>query len=159
MRLSWYLLLLLMVLATPSLAFSQLPRRDIASCGLPPSRKVDEYGPITREEEKARLEKLLKALASEKDGHSFIVTYGGRLSSWNEAQDRADWAKRYLVEKHMFFAGAEGTNSHINTLTCGYREFPSTEFWITPVGAAPPRCSPTIPALVRPMQPRRRTRP
>jgi len=122
---------------------------DSASCGLPPSRKIDEYGTIGREEEQARLEKLLLALGAEKDSHAFIVTYGGASSTIAEAQERADGAKRYLVEKQAFYAGAEGTNSHINTLVCGFREVRSTELWITPVAAAPPRCAPTIAAPIR----------
>ncbi|HVQ40241.1 MAG TPA: hypothetical protein VMS31_22055 [Pyrinomonadaceae bacterium] len=86
------------------------------------------------------------ALAAEKDAHAFIVTYGGRSSPKAEAPQRADRAKRYLVDKHTFYGDAEGTNAHINTLTCGYREAAWTEIWITPVVAAPPRCLPTISA-------------
>lgn len=150
---------ILLLIAT-SFVFPQAQQTgDSANCGLRPSQKVDEYGTIGREEEKDRLEKLLLALAAEKDSHAFIVTYGGRFSTKEEAQGRADWAKRYLVDKHVFFGVAEGTNSHINTLTCGYREVPFTEFWITPVGAAPPRCAPTIPTPIRQKSQTRRTHP
>lgn len=140
----------LLLLIAGATVFSQAPQTgNSGNCGLPPSLKIDEYETIRRADEEARLEKLLLALAAEKDGHAFIVTYGGRLSAENDAQSRADSAKRYLVEKHGFFGGAEVTNSHLNTLTCGYREVPSTELWITPAGAAPPRCTPTISAPIQ----------
>lgn len=135
-------------LVVTSLGLSQAQELDSRNCGLPPSQKIDEYGSIAPDEEKRRLEKILLALSAEKDSHAFIITYGGRLTKPREPQSRADWAKRYLVEKQAFFSGAEGTNSHINTLTCGYRELASTEFWITPAGAAPPRCTPTIPTPI-----------
>jgi hypothetical protein len=141
---------LIFLLMATSFVFSQAQQiGKSASCGLPPSRKVDEYSTSAREEEQQRLEKLLLALGLEKDSHAFIVTYGGRSSTIAEAQKHADGAKRYLVEKQAFYAGAELTNSHINTLFCGFRDAPSTELWITPLGAAPPLCAPTIAAPVR----------
>lgn len=117
---------------------------ESANCGLPPSQKVDEYLTLEPAAERERLEKFLMALGLQKNSHGFIVTYAGRDSTLPQAQARADWAKRYLVERHTFFAGAEGTNSHLNALTCGFREADSTELWITPEGAAPPRCASTI---------------
>lgn len=149
----------LLLLIAGATIFSQAQQPgDSVNCGLRPSLKIDEYGAIGRGEEEARLEKLLLALAAEKDSHAFIVTYGGRLPAKNDTQSRADSAKRYLVEKHGFFGGAEVTNSHINTLTCGYRDVAATELWITPAGAAPPRCTPTISAPIQRGPRARRTR-
>jgi hypothetical protein len=119
--------------------------QDLGTCVLPPSRKIDEYGATAASDEHPRLEKLLTALAAEKNSHAFIVTYADRHSTAVAAQRRADAAKSYLVEKFAFF-GSEGTNSHINTIVCGYREAPATELWITPVGSAPPRCTPSVSA-------------
>jgi hypothetical protein len=110
-----------------------------AACGLPPSRKVDEYGAVAPGDERARLERFASALDKEpEDTAGFIVAYAGRGARAGEAIRRADRAKAYLVEKQVLY------NPRINTLDCGYRERPAFELWITAAGAAPPLCSPTV---------------
>jgi hypothetical protein len=107
-------------------------------CGLPPSRKVDEYGNINLSDEKMRLEKFGILLDSDENLQGVIVAYGGSVGRVGEAIERADRAKGYLVNKQVFY------NSRINTVDCGYLEVPVTELWITPVGAAPPVCTPML---------------
>jgi hypothetical protein len=136
---------LLVLLFAHSVFSSYGQTQELKTCGLPPSYKIDEYGAMAARDEHPRLEKLLTALAAEKESHAFIVTYFNRHSTAVEAQRRADSAKRYLVENFAFF-GAEVTNAHINTIVCGFRETPATELWITPVGSAPPRCVPAVSA-------------
>lgn len=106
---------------------------------LPPSSKVDEYGDLKPVEEKARVEKLAALLKGEsEDTKAFIIAYAGRNGRTGEALARADRAKGYLVEMSNSY------NTRINTLDCGYRDAPATEIWMTRVGAAPPRCAPTV---------------
>jgi len=110
-------------------------------CRLPASsRKVGEYGDVPAAEELSRLERLRPALEAEHhdDVKAFIVAYAGRNSRPGEALARADRAKRALTDKSSFYAG------RLNTLDCGRRETPAIELWITPVGASPPPCSPTL---------------
>jgi hypothetical protein len=121
--------------ASVSLSDSQ----DQSPCGLQPSRKVDAYGNISPVDEQARLDKFVSLLGGEpEDARGFIVAYGGRKARIGEALARADRAKSYLTEKNVF------SNILLNILDCGYREEQATELWISPVGAAPPLCSPTI---------------
>jgi hypothetical protein len=130
-------LLLKLCAASLLLSAPAVPAQD---CGLPvQSRKVDEYGNIPAAEEESRLDKLAAALKAEhEDTVAFIVAYAGRGGRAGDAFKRADRAKQVLVEKSVFF------NSRLNTLDCGRREVASTEFWLTPAGASPPRCSPTL---------------
>jgi len=103
------------------------------------SRKFEEYGDLSAAEEKSRAEKLAAALdAEQEDTVAFIIGYAGREGRAGAGLARADRAKQILVEKSGFY------NSRLNTLDCGRRETPATEFWVTPAGAAPPRCSPTL---------------
>ncbi|HEY0170534.1 MAG TPA: hypothetical protein VGB98_05895 [Pyrinomonadaceae bacterium] len=104
-----------------------------------PSRKFDEYGVVSGAEEMSRLGRLAAALdAEDKDTKAFIIGYAGRAGRAGEALVRADSAKQILVEKSVLY------NTRLNTLDCGRREAASTELWITPAGASPPPCSPTL---------------
>jgi hypothetical protein len=106
------------------------------------SRKFDEYGEMSAEEETARLEKLVAALKAEsKDTKAFIIGYAGRAGRAGDGIKRADSARQILTEKPFEYSLH---NTRLNTLDCGRRETAATELWITPVGASPPRCSPTL---------------
>ncbi len=118
---------------------------------LPQSRKLDEYGDVSAAEEKSRLIKLAAALdAAPEDAKAFIVGYAGRDARAGGGLARADRAKETLTDKSVFY------NTRTNTLDCGRRETPSTELWLTPVGASPPPCSPTLDSAPAPVRPRRR---
>lgn len=111
--------------------------RDCAP--LNPSRKFDEYGVVPDADERARLGRLAAALkAEDEETNAFIVGYAGRSGRAGEGLARADRAKQVLTDESPFY------NRRYNTLDCGRRETPSTELWITPAGASPPRCSPTL---------------
>lgn len=106
---------------------------------LTPSRKFDEYGVVSEADEKTRLERLAVALRAEgEDAKAFIIGYAGRAGRAGEGLARADRARQVLTDESVFY------NRGLNTLDCGRRETPSTELWITPAGASPPRCSPTL---------------
>lgn len=136
------------------------PEERARDCGLPErSRKVDEFGDVSGDEEKSRLERLAVALNAEvEDTKAFIIGYAGRSGRAGEALTRADRAKQLLVEKSFSY------NTRLNTLDCGRREAASTQLWITPPGASPPPCSPTLdptptPAPAKGAPTRRPTRP
>lgn len=132
---------MLLKLFAVALLLAQAPRQDgPRDCGLPASsRKVDEYGQLSAAEELSRLEKLRPALEAEhEDAKAFIVVYAGREGRAGEALVRADRAKKALADKSYFYSG------RLNTLDCGRRETASIELWITPVGASPPPCAPTL---------------
>ena len=130
-------------------ARAQSPTRDghagaraerAQDCGrLEPSRKLDEYGVVSDAEERARLEKLVALFKAEgEEAKAFIIGYAGRSGRAGEGLARADRAKQILTDESVFH------NTRINALDCGRREAPATELWITPAGASPPPCSPTL---------------
>ncbi len=133
----------LLKLFAVALLLPQLPQEGRPpACGLAASsRKLDEYGQLPATEELSRLEeKLRPALQAEHDdAKAFIVAYAGRGDRPGAALARADRAKQALVDKESYFYGRR-----LNTLDCGRRETPSIELWITPVGASPPPCTPTL---------------
>ncbi|HWS87444.1 MAG TPA: hypothetical protein VN282_10790 [Pyrinomonadaceae bacterium] len=130
-----------------------------ASCtsNLPPvreARKVDEYGNIRFNDEKARLDNYAIELQNDPTAQGYLVCYGGRTGRTGEAQRRCDRAKNYLVNTRGI------TADRIVTVDGGYREELTVELWVVPSGATPPAASPTVdPSEVRPARaPRRRGR-
>jgi hypothetical protein len=120
----------------------------------PEARKVDEYGNIRFNDEKARLDNFAIELQNDPTAQGYLVCYGGRTGRTGEAQRRCDRAKNYLVSTR----GIDG--SRIVTVDGGFREELTVELWIVPSGANPPSASPTVdPSEVKPARaPRRRGR-
>jgi hypothetical protein len=120
----------------------------------PKARKVDEYGNIKFNDEKARLDNYAIELQNDPTAQGYLVCYGGRTGRTGEAQRRCDRAKNYLVSTRGIDA------SRIVTVDGGYREELAVELWVVPSGATPPQNSPTVdPSEVRPARtPRRRGR-
>lgn len=133
----------LLLLTPPAPA---VPRAQ--DCGqLAQSRKFDEYGVVSDAEEKTRLRKLTDALDKEpEDTVAFVIGYAGRAGRAGEGLARADRVRKTVTDGSLTDGSYRSAlyNSRINTLDCGRREAPSTELWITPAGASPPRCSPTL---------------
>jgi hypothetical protein len=121
---------------------------------VPKPRKVDEYGNIKFNDEKARLDNYAIELQNDPTSQGYLVCYGGRTGRAGEAQRRCDRAKNYLVSTR----GIDG--SRIVTVDGGYREELTVELWVVPSGATPPPNSPTVdPSEVRTTRaPRRRGR-
>ncbi|HEX7316054.1 MAG TPA: hypothetical protein VF297_19260 [Pyrinomonadaceae bacterium] len=118
------------------------------------ARKVDEYGNIRFNDEKARLDNYAIELQNDPTAQGYLVCYGGRRGRTGEAQRRCDRAKNYLVSTRGIDA------SRIVTVDGGFREELTVELWVVPSGATPPPASPTVdPSEVRPTRaPRRRGR-
>jgi PKD domain len=116
-------------------------------------RKIDEYGNIRFNDEKARLDNFAIELQNDPTSQGYIIAYGGRRGRAGEAQRRADRAKDYLVNTRGISA------DRIVTVDGGFREDLTVELWIVPQGATAPAASPTVdPSEVQTVTPRRRRR-
>ncbi|MFN2491998.1 MAG: PKD domain-containing protein [Pyrinomonadaceae bacterium] len=96
------------------------------------AQKFDEYGNITFNDEKARLDNYAIQLQNQPGAQGYIVAYG---SCAGEAQTRADRAKDYLVNMRQIDSG------RLVTVDGGCRSDLSVELWIVPTGANAPAAS------------------
>jgi len=114
-------------------------------------RKIDEYGNIRFNDEKARLDNYAIELQNDPTATGQIICYGGRRGRTGEAQRRCDRAKDYLVNTRGISA------DRIQTVDGGYKEELTVELWIVPSGATPPQATPNVdPSEVQTTTPRRR---
>jgi hypothetical protein len=102
------------------------------------ARKIDEYGNIRFNDEKARLDNFAIELQNDPTAQGYLICYGGRRGRAGEAAARCDRAKNYLVTTRGIDA------SRIVTVDGGYRENLTVELWVVPTGAQPPTASPTV---------------
>lgn len=116
--------------------------RNSASCSAGIFRcrltKIDEYGNISFNDEKARLDNFAIELLNDPTAVGYLVGYGGRRSRRGEALERLERAKRYLVAVRAVPA------DRLVTSDGGYREEVTVELWAPPAGAALPVASPTV---------------
>lgn len=101
-------------------------------------RKVDEYGNIRFNDEKARLDNYAIELQNDPTAQGNLICYGGRRGRAGEAQRRCDRAKDYLVTTR----GIDG--SRIITTDGGFKEELTVELWVVPSGATAPAASPSV---------------
>jgi len=99
----------------------------------PPVPTKDEFGEIARDDEKARLDQFAIELQNSPGAQGYIIAYGGARSRYGTGRQRADRARDYLVSTRGIDA------SRIVTIDGGTRPSASTELWIVPPGATPPR--------------------
>ncbi len=92
-------------------------------------RKIDTYGDIKFNDEKARLDNFAIALQNEPGSTGYILAYG---ACEGEAQARADRAKDYVVNTRGIDAG------RIVTIDGGCRAELTVELYVCPVGATAP---------------------
>ena len=116
-----------------------------ASCGSslgiadPGPLKLDEYGDVSFEDEKIRLDNLAVHLQNEPSAQPYIIAYAGRHARPGEAKGRASRAKSYLIREHGI------DPERIVIVDGGYREIRSVELWLVPMGAVSlPLATPTI---------------
>jgi hypothetical protein len=102
------------------------------------ARKIDEYGNIRFNDEKARLDNYAIELQNDPTAQGYLICYGGRKGRTGEAQRRCDRAKDYLVNTR----GISG--DRIVTVDGGYKEELTVELWVVPSGANPPTGKPTV---------------
>ena len=114
-------------------------------------RKIDEYGNICCDDEKARLDNFAVELRVDPGAEAYIIYYGGRRRTYpychsrrlalpvrGDAAARARLLKPYLVMTR----GVEP--ARIKVVNGGYRESWAAELWVVPKGAAPPAPTPTV---------------
>ncbi|HWS87240.1 MAG TPA: hypothetical protein VN282_09765 [Pyrinomonadaceae bacterium] len=100
--------------------------------------KVDEYGDINFEDEKARLDNYAIELQNDPEFVGYIVAYGGRRSRRGEALRRAERAKRYIT-------GVRGVApARVVTIDGGYREELTVELKLRHKSRRPPEPAPTV---------------
>lgn len=95
----------------------------------PPASKFDEFGPITFNDEKARLDNFAIELKNTPSAQGYIVAYGTCV---REAQERADRAKEYLIYSRGVDAG------RLETIDGGCQSNLAVQLWVVPTGATPP---------------------
>jgi len=103
----------------------------------PTARKIDEYGNLSSDDEKARLDNFAVELQNDPSAQGYIIAYGVRGRA-GEAQRRADRARAYLVNSRNISA------DRVMTVDGGLREAVAVELWLLPPGATPPVASPTV---------------
>jgi hypothetical protein len=101
-----------------------------------PAAKFGEFGEIDDEKLKINLKALADFLSQSPD-NLWLIVYAGRNSQRSFA---ASWSKRI---KDELIANAVSTR-RIMVVDGGFREQPLFDFWIVPLGAQPPRATPTI---------------
>ncbi len=99
-------------------------------CGKP----FDLYGDIEFEDEKARLDNFAIQLTYHSMGIGTILLSAGKETYHNEARERLDRIKSYLVDVR------EIDPVRIVTIDCGFDSILTTTLYILPPGIAPPQC-------------------
>lgn len=100
---------------------------------LPNPTKFDEIGEIARDDEKARLDVFAIELQNSPGTQGYIIGYGGSNKRYGTGAQRAQRARDYVVNTRGIDA------SRIVTLDGGTRTTGSTQLWLVPTGATPPR--------------------
>ena len=118
------------------------PRQATASTSLaisdPGPKLYETLGSISFAEEKKYLDRLALLLKKDPGVQPYILVYAGRRAYPNEALERGERAKTFLVKTH----GIE--NARVVVVDAGYRETRAIELWLVPQGASPPVASPTV---------------
>ena len=103
------------------------------------STKIKEYGDVRLEVERNYLDVLAQRLRDDPGTRPWIIAYAGRFAYENEAAERAERAKRYLVEKHKI------EPRRIVVVDGGFREVRAVELWLEESGALnEPFAKPTL---------------
>lgn len=103
------------------------------------STKIEEYGDVGFDVEQNYLDLLAQRLRDDPGAMPWIIAYAGRAAYENEAIERAEQAKRYLVEKHGIEPG------RVVVLDGGFREVRTVELWLAEQGALnDPFATPTL---------------
>ncbi|HEV7893551.1 MAG TPA: hypothetical protein VGP08_23255 [Pyrinomonadaceae bacterium] len=100
---------------------------------LPNPTKFDEIGEVARDDEKARFDVFAIELQNSPGAQGYIIAYGGHNKRFGTGRQRGDRARDYLV-------GTRGIDaSRIVVIDGGARDTGSTQLWLVPPGATPPR--------------------
>lgn len=100
-----------------------------------PPQKTDEFGPMSDEDMAERIKTVIASLATNDQLH--IFAYAGR----NNVRGYASTTLRQ-IRAHAFKSGI--SSERLATIDGGYREEAAFELWIVPLGAEPPKPSPSL---------------
>jgi hypothetical protein len=103
---------------------------------IPPAVKYGEFGMVDDEKLKRNLEEISTFLAQSPD-NLYLIAYAGRNSERGFAYTWLRRMKEAIVAPSMSPRRVLGIDG-------GFREEPLFEFWLVPVGADPPRPTPTL---------------
>ena len=106
------------------------------TCGRP----FDQYGRITFEDEKARLDNFAIQLSNVPSEYMGLIhVSAGQKTFKGEAKYQLDRARAYLVNVRRI------DSSRIITVDCGFYRDLNTKVWVVPRGATFPECDNQIP--------------
>jgi len=142
MRKAWSLLIIICCVIVAHAYASTAPSE---------ARKLDEFGDVCCEDEKARLDNFANELQNNPDVQGYIVFYGGKryhfptchnsrllLPRRGEAEARVARLKPYMHD-------TQGIDpNRIVVVYGGYRDQWAAELWIVPKGAKLPVSTPTV---------------
>ena len=101
-----------------------------------PATKRDEFGDLAEEKEKERLTSFFEGLSPTHD-QAYIIAYAGR-------NNVRGYARTVLPRMRAAVIAAGMPSDKVATMDGGFREQPAVELWAVPVGAAPPKATPTV---------------
>ncbi len=96
-------------------------------------KKFDEFGEIARNDEKARLDNYAIELQNDPTSTAYVIVYPGQGNRTGQVQAQKSRIVDYLVNSRGFDAG------RIVTIVGPPRSYMSTDLWVVPQGAPPPR--------------------
>ena len=97
--------------------------------------RFDEYGDIKFKDEKARLDNFAIQLTNQPLSIGYIFMAAGQKTFENEATERLDRAKSYLVDVR------EIDPNRVVTVDCGFAPDLIIKLYIATLGSTPPECS------------------
>lgn len=98
----------------------------------PYSRKFDEFGDISRNDEKARLDNFGIDLQNDPTATAYVIVYPGKNGKRGDVQHHSSRIVDYLVNSRGM------DERRIVTLVGPTRDALFVELWLTPQGATPP---------------------
>lgn len=107
-------------------------------CGVPLSRRFDQYGKLAFRDELARLDNFVIELQNDPGAQGYVIAYEGQRSRARTASARLKRIRNYLINKRGIEAG------RIVAVEGGFRLKTETELWMVPTGADPPKATPDI---------------
>lgn len=101
-----------------------------------PATKRDQFGDLAEDKEKERLANFSGGLSPSHD-MAYIIAYAGRTNV-------RGYARTGLTRMRAAVIAAGTPSDKVATMDGGFRETPTYELWAVPVGAIPPKATPTI---------------
>ncbi len=102
-----------------------------------PAQKADEFGPVSDEEMAKRIESIIASLSS--NDQVYIFVYAGRTNVRGYASSTLRQIRAHALKSGL-------TSDRLATVDGGYREEAAFELWAVPIGAEPPKPTPTVSA-------------